>query len=339
MTSRLRATQKPRIEVALADIQPDFANLILDFVRDRFDFVLTRNRNAPFVLHSIDGHEVLKYNGVRIFVTGENVTPAFATSDYALAFDKLSYGDRYLWLPLIRLYHPDYAALTNPRPPVDEVIAEKTDFCAYVMSNTTDSAEERVRIFELLSTYKTVNSGGRWQNNVGGRVTDKRAFQSRHKFVIAFENSSSRGYLTEKFAQAASANAVPIYWGDPDIAEIFNPRAFINCHDFHTLEEVVNYVREIDQNDDRYRLMLAEPWFRDNLEPVGLRDETIAAFLGNIFQQSPESAFRRNLSRWGLKRERQRYDAYHRPLLHELKRLRKGWRTLAHQIVPRRKKY
>lgn len=330
---------KPKIRIATPDTHPDFVRNYLRFVEDRYEFELTRDRDAPFVFHSIGGHEVLKYPGVRIFVTGENVTPNFAVSDYALAFDKLAFGDRYLWLPLIKLYRESYAALTMPRPPVETVLAQKTDFCAYVMSNTTDSAEERIRIFDLLSTYKQVNSGGRWRNNVGGRVPDKLAFQSRHKFVIAFENSSSAGYLTEKFADAAAADAVPIYWGDPDIGELFNPRAFVNCHAFPNLEAAAAEVQRIDRDDEAYRQMLAEPWFPGGIEPECLRDATIAAFLAQIFDQAPQTAGRRNRSRWGLKMERNLYDMCHRPPVHTYKLLRKSWRNFCHKILPRRKMY
>ena len=207
------------------------------------------------------------------------------------------------------------------------------------MSNTTDSAEERTRIFDMLSEYKQVNSGGRWRNNVGGQVSDKLEFQSKHKFVIAFENCSHPGYLTEKFADAATANAVPIYWGDPDIGKLFNPKSFINCHDFQTLEQAVERVKEIDQNDELYREMLSEPWFRDGIEPQCLRNETFASFLSNIFDQQPEQAFRRNRGRWGIKTEKMLYDMHHRPHLHGLKLLRKKWRKLYHTVVPKRKKY
>lgn len=331
--------KKPKRRVAIADTLPDFVENVLEFVSDQYDFELTRDYDADYVFHSIDGYEVLKYQGTRIFVTGENVTPNFAISDYAMAFDKMTFGDRYLWLPLIKLYRDSYTVLTSPRLPADEIFRQKTDFCAYVMSNTKDSAEERLRIYDLLATYKQVNSGGQWRNNVGGRVSDKRAFQSKHKFVIAFENCSSPGYLTEKFAEAAAANAVPIYWGDPDIGQLFNPNAFINCHDFKSLEEAAEQVMRVDQDDNLYRAMLSEPWFPDGIEPGCLRDETFAAFLSNIFDQNPPSAGRRNRSRWGLKVERRLYDMYYRPHVHGFSLFRKGWRNLCHTLLPRRKRY
>ncbi len=330
---------KPKKRIAYADIDMKTARAALQFVWDRYDFELTRDRDADYVIHSVGGFEVLKYPGVRIFITGENVTPNFAISDYAMAFEKMHFGDRYVWLPLIKFSSKAYSSLKAPRPPADEILQQKTDFCAYVMSNTTDSAEERIRIFDLLCEYKKVNSGGRWRNNVGGQVPDKLAFQTKHKFVIAFENCSHPGYITEKFADAAAANAVPIYWGDPTIGKLFNTRAFINCHDFSTLEEAVEQVRKVDQNDELYRQMLSEPWFPDAVEPQCLRDETFAEFLANIFDQQPEKAFRRNRGRWGKKWEQHLYDMYYRPHVQAFKLFRRGWRAFWHIFIPSRKKY
>ncbi|NCG11342.1 MAG: hypothetical protein GWP33_09745, partial [Alphaproteobacteria bacterium] len=252
------------------------------------------------------------YSGIRIFVTGEYVTPNFNISDYALAFDHLDFGDRYCRLPLIKLFRDAYDTLCAPRPPGDTVAAHKTGFCAYVMSNTKNSAPEREQLVEAINQYKPVALGGKWRNNVGGPVEDKIAFQSNYKFVLAIENHSAPGYLTEKFAQAAQSNAVPIYWGDTTITDYLNPKAFINANDFDSPEALVQHIREVDQDDPAYQTMLAEPWFPNQQEPEVWKDSTFAAFLSNIFDQSHEQAYRRNLSRWGIKTEKRlREMAFH----------------------------
>jgi len=331
-------TTKRTIRIAAVDFGPETSMLtnVLEFLSDHYDFEITTDRNADYVFHSNYGYDVLAYPGVRIFITGENVSPNMGISDYAMAFDQMTFGDRYCWMPLIKLYRDAYDTFLHPRPPVDEIIAGKTDFCAYVMSSTRDSAPERTRIFDLLNEYKPVHSGGSWNNNVGGRVPDKLAFQASHKFVIAFENSSTPGYLTEKFADAAQANAIPIYWGDPTIGEYFNPRAFVNCHDFDSLEDAVERVKQIDADDALYQSMLAEPWFPEGIEPECLRTETFQIFLSNIFEQEPEKAFRRNRGRWGMKQERILYRMHKRPLEHGVRMLRKNILDTYHRIVPRR---
>ena len=298
--------QKKIKRVALIDAGSKnyISKAILALVSPQYEFQITNARDADYVFHSVDGCEVLNYTGVRIFVTGEYVTPNFNLSDYALAFDPIEFGDRYCRLPLIKLYEESYRALGATRPPATEALAQKTGFCAYVMSNTKNSAPEREQLVEALDTYKSVALGGKWRNNVGGPVPDKIAFQTAYKFVLAVENYSAPGYLTEKFAQAAQSNAIPIYWGDPTITQYINPKAFINCHDFSSMASLLARVRELDCDDDAYRAMLPEPWFINGEEPPEWRDATFTDFLCNIFDQPHESAYRRNRSRWGIKTEK-----------------------------------
>lgn len=336
--SRGQEDDRPLKRVALLDTNEVVARRMLSFVDDRYHFEYVPPGKADYIIHSVDGFDVLKYDAVRIFVTGENVPPNFLISDYAAAFDKLEYRDRYIWMPLIRLYPEAYDVLLRPRRPAEEIASEKDSFCSYVMSNTKNSARERIAIFDKLSTYDMVSSGGRWRNNVGGRVADKDAFQRRHKFAIAFENHSYPGYLTEKFSQAAAVDAIPIYWGDPDIAEVFNSKAFVNCHDFNSLDEVVGGVVEIDQDRDRYLAMLAEPWFRNGAEYPALQRSVFIDFLTNIFDQPLPLAYRRNRGRWGLKKEAELRNMAIYPCRYKLRQMRTNFRSLRHKLLGTKKR-
>ena len=302
--SKMPAKAKKRIALVDAGPKAEILRAVLPFIEDQYEFEITDDRDAEYVLHSCFGNDVLKYSGIRIFVTGEYVTPNFNISDYALAFDHLEFGDRYCRLPLIKLFCDAYASLVAPRTDIDTTLKNKTGFCAYVMSNTKNSAPERERIVDALNQYKAIDCGGKWRNNVGGPVADKIAFQSKYKFVLAIENYSAPGYLTEKFAQAAQSNAIPIYWGDPTITQYMNPKAFVNCHDFDTEENLVSHIRRLDTNEQAYRAMLTEPWFKQEQEPNDWQDATFARFLCHIFNQPHKQAYRRNRSRWGIKTEK-----------------------------------
>lgn len=297
---------KVKKRIALVDAGPkaEILRAVLPFIEDDYELEITDDRDAEYVLHSCFGNDVLKYSGIRIFVTGEYVSPNFNISDYALAFDHLKFGDRYCRLPLIKLYRDAYASLVAPRIDIDTILKNKTGFCAYVMSNTKNSAPERERIVDALNTYKAVDCGGKWRNNVGGPVADKISFQSKYKFVLAIENYSAPGYLTEKFTQAAQSNAIPIYWGDPTITQYMNPKAFVNAHKFETEEGLVSHIRHLDTNEQAYRAMLAEPWFKQKQEPYDWQDATFTRFLCHIFDQPHKQAYRRNRSRWGIKTEK-----------------------------------
>ena len=39
------------------------------------------------------------------------------------------------------------------------------------------------------------------------------------RFNLAFENSQSPGYVTEKVYDGLSAGTIPVYWGAPDVDE------------------------------------------------------------------------------------------------------------------------
>jgi len=307
---------KKRITVCVAeDCGKRFrlADQLLEWISDRYDIELV-SRDAQYVLFSCYGYNVLKHAGVRIYVTGENVLPDFNICDYALGCGYLDFGDRYYRLPLYRFYTPTYDRVLNPRRPPEEIIREKTGFCAFVASNM-EGDPARQRIVELLNGYKPVDLGGRWMNNVGGPVADKLAFQAGYKFVIAFENTSTPGYLCEKILDAFACDAIPIYWGDPEASRDFNSEAFVDCHACGSLEAAVERVKQIDQDDALYRRMLEAPAFRNGIEPDYLREERIKAFLYHIFDPPLEQAFRRNRGRWGMKYERRLDAAFHRPWL------------------------
>lgn len=142
-----------------------------------------------------------------------------------------------------------------------------------------------------MSQYKAIDSGG-ILNNVGGKVKDKLAFLSDYKFSFAMENVSHEGYCTEKIIDSFIAGTVPIYWGDPEVTEYFNERAFINCHAYSTVDEVINEIIEIDNNDEKYLSMLEEPIFSDNFYSPEKQDIRLENWLVSIFER--EYAIRRN---------------------------------------------
>ncbi len=253
-----------------------------------------------YLLYSVYGSEHLKYPGVRIFYTGENQVPDFNLCDYALGYHHLHFGDRYKRIPL---YYLHQEAMDQSRRKVHFTradLAQKTDFCNFLYSNAK-AHPNRDAMFHKLAAYRHVVSGGKHLNNTGARVVDKLAFQQQSKFTIAFENSSHPGYTTEKILHAFAAQTVPIYWGNPLIAGEFNPRAFINCHNYQTLDQVVERVKQVDQDNALYLSMMQE-----ELTFPDCRQE-ILSFFDSIFSQVPELAFRRDRQFWGRRYEKQRF--------------------------------
>ena len=106
-------------------------------------------------------------------------------------------------------------------------------------------------------------------------MADKVAFLRRHKFTIAFENESHPFYSTEKIVEAFAAHTVPIYWGKPRVADDFNPKAFINAHDFKSLDALVDFVAQVDKDDARYQQYLAQEPFVGGVDAIHALDERV----------------------------------------------------------------
>lgn len=250
------------------------------------------SENPDYLLYSIFSQDFFEYDCIRIYIGIENYTPDFNICDYAIGYDHLQFGDRYIRHPLYLRYKKNLEQALIKHQNLQNILDEKTEFCSFVYSNSKKVETPREIMFSKLSDYKKVNSGGSVLNNVGGPVEDKLLFEGKHKFSIAFENSSHSGYITEKIIQAFAAKTIPIYFGDPRVSEYFNPSAFINCHDFNTLDEVVDKVIDIDNNNDLYLSIMKQPIFVDN--SYINNNMALEHFLTQIFDQPLSSAFRRN---------------------------------------------
>lgn len=275
------------IKINFTDFSTDFDkenNQFTQILRDRYNVEISDN--PDYIFYSMFGKKFLDYDCVKIYYTGECVVPDFNLCDYAMAFDNINFGDRYLRVPLYELFQYKLKYQTI----VDESVprTEKTAFCGFVVSND-QGMKERQQMFDLLSKYKKVDSGGRFMNNIGGPVKDKLAFDQSHKFSLTFENCSHIGYTTEKIVDAFAADVIPIYYGNPEIGKEFNTKAFVNIHDFDSLEDAVKRIIEIDQNDELYNQIKSEP-----IISGARKDDTeLRTFLYNIFDQPLENARRR----------------------------------------------
>lgn len=264
---------------------------------DRPDFVWSCNMTP----------DIYKYPCVRIVTMGENLRPDFNLYDYAFGFDDMQFGDRYYHIPYYYYSDDRWKAAREKHLHIDRQKIRDRKFCSVVVSNELNSYPARRDFFDTLFQYKQVDSGGRAYNNIGGPVEDKLAFLNKYKFNIAFENSSTPGYVTEKIMDAFAAGVVPIYWGAPDIAKEFNNKAFINCHQFSSWEEVVRELKRLDKDEDAYMDMLKTPILtEDCFASKFCNDSYYQQCIRSIFDQEPQRAIRRTNSEhgWGAFYER-----------------------------------
>lgn len=296
------------IKVAFVDFWEacDIENHIISKVlKKNFDVRYVDPQEADYIFFSVfgDAHWFLPDDAIKIFYTGENLSPDFNICDYAIGFDWIEFGDRYFRLPnyyATNFFYPKVNIMQHKHELTDNIDYANRGFCSFVVSNGEGNPMRR-KIFETLSKYKQVDSGGRWMNNVGGPVLDKLEFERKHKFSICFENSSHIGYTTEKIVEAFAAQTVPIYWGDPYVTKVFNKDSFINVMDYKCLDDLIDTIVEIDKDKDFYIKMLKTPALIDSNFSYDAQVDYLSAFLCNIVTQPKDSAKRYNRDFWGKK--------------------------------------
>lgn len=275
------------LTIALRDVC-NRLSITVNIVDENIEYQSVDSDIKDIVVFSVFGesHWFVPDSAIKIFYTGENICPDFNACDYALGFEWLNFGDRYLRLPNY-LATPFFINHTKMMEGIDRSVLDENyahrDFCSFVVSNG-DANPIRQEFFDRLNEYKRVDSGGRYLNNVGGPVDDKIEFCRKHKFTIAFENSSHPGYTTEKIVDAFAACSVPIYWGDPEVTKVFNPKAFINVNDYFSVNEAIDAINEINCNNELYMSMLHEKPYVDYGECFDMKYSQLVAFTVNIVQ-------------------------------------------------------
>lgn len=256
-----------KIRINFTDFWPSFNktnNYFYNLLIQKFEVIIDEN-NPDLLIYSCYSQEYLNYNCTRIFFTGENVRPDFTGCDFAFSFDYNS-RKKHFRLPLYSIYIDHHQMLdqltyTKSRREALKIWESKSKFCCIVVSNP--SCKKRIDFFTNLSKIKRIDSGGKVLNNIGGCVGDKYEFIKDYKFVLSFENSSYKGYTTEKILEPIYKDCIPVYWGNPLVSRDFNEKRFVNYNNFNTEEELINKLIEIDENNELAIEMIMQSPFSD----------------------------------------------------------------------------
>ncbi|MBQ3671883.1 MAG: hypothetical protein II921_10495 [Treponema sp.] len=274
-------------------------NFIVRALKTNFDVEVLpvgEKSDIDALFYSVYSYHCLEYDCPRIFFTGENAFPDFNICDYGIGFELHEIGDRFFRYPVsLADFHRDYEDMEQKNNSVPQNPFHRK-FCAQVVSNVVYTDGFRDAFFNELCKYKQVDSGGRHLNNIGmpGGVPDKREFLENYKFSLAFENVGHPGYCTEKITQSFAAHTIPIYWGDPNVADYFNEKSFININSFNTIEDAIEYIKKIDNDESLYLSMLNEPAVIAPAAGSEHIDKEFSAWLRAIFDQPKEKRYRKS---------------------------------------------
>ena len=265
-------------------------NNIITIIKKKYS-VNINSENPDYLIFNIFSCEYLnpKYNNsIKIAFYTENQITDFNTADYCIGHSHINYFDRYFKFPVYFIYR--FFEFNNMEI---EIVRNRTlnssirkKFCAAIITNgwwTTDGF--RMNFINELNKYKQVDMGGRYKNNVGP-VNNKTEFLSSYKFSIAMENTEGDGYVSEKIFDAFLSGTIPIYYGDYMIDEYFNPEAFILIRGEKDMKQKIEYIKEIDNNDELYKKILSQKLFLNKDYIKNKTKEEFINFFYNIFLQT-----------------------------------------------------
>jgi len=281
-------------------------NFFTDLLGAHYQVVVSDKPDLLFYSDTAGSHLHRLYSCKKVFWTGESTLPDFNVCDFAMTPRKID-DPRHCRLPFYVVgTECDAMDLIKGPDDAEQVFRQARHGCGVVISNTGKKASCRNQFFHKLAKRIEVHSGGRGFNNIGGPIPSggaaKHDFLRRFRFNMCFENLSLPGYATEKLVEAMWARCIPIYWGDPEIADQFNPRSFINVSDFATEEAAIDRICEIENNDQLYLAMLKEPFFHGNRPNEFFDLDRYARFLRAAVESDmrPVSGGRTFFGRWRL---------------------------------------
>ena len=267
------------------------------------NYEINETDDADYVICScFDLYKYCSAKQVRIMYSGENYIPDYNLIDYSLCSYPIAFGDRNFFLPASLFgYDGERKNIEKRKNCFDNSILKTKPKFANLIASYDSEGNYRSKLFDVLSEYKHIDSPGKFKKNCTDEVkfqdNSKILFQKAFKFSLCIESAVNAGFNTEKILVAFYAETIPIYYGDPDIAKIFNPKAFINVADYDTIQDVVDKIIEIDNNDELYLSMLNEPVFHND-RFITDTFKNAEDFIKHIFDQPLENAYRRSRVYW-----------------------------------------
>lgn len=133
----------------------------------------------------------------------------------------------------------------------------------------------RRKLLQLTNTVEKVTCAGKFMNTTDELITkyanDKWEYLKKFRFNICPENTSSKGYVTEKILDAFVGGCIPIYWGGEKKEwiepEIFNPEAFLYYEEGKE-EVLLSQIVELWANQEAYQKFVSVPPFKKDAAKI-----------------------------------------------------------------------
>jgi hypothetical protein len=102
------------------------------------------------------------------------------------------------------------------------------------------------------------------------------------QFGVAIENTSHRGYFTEKIMELFLFKTIPLYWGCSNIGDFFNPEGIIT---FNNVDDAIYTLNNLDENYYNDRIKVIEENYYKALKYIDY-EQNIVDKITEIFKHN-----------------------------------------------------
>jgi hypothetical protein len=233
--------------------------------------IINDPEQSDLIICSIFGNCKLKYNHKKkIYLNFESQNFTFLPN--TIYFSSNLYESYNYYLPLYICYYGFdlYHLLQQTRNLLTEEEFNNKYTCLTIISNRNSNF--RVDFLNNLIRKKIpVDNYGKFKKTIHDNIIANSSWFDprmgdvikKYKFMVCMENCSKIGYHTEKIMHAFKNNIIPIYWGDENCKDIFNPEAYINVN-LLGINGAIEKIELLNSNLDEYNKMLSQPIFKED---------------------------------------------------------------------------
>lgn len=289
---------------SLLDLGPAFNN---NKYLSETGLAIKESEEADFIIYNVFGDFIANVasdnsKAIKILFISEPVSSDFIFFDYCIGFEPYDYGGRNCFYPFFL-----YSCVANNIIPTQvsyadafSILKSKDIFCEMVFRHDGRDLS-RKKYFDLLSSYKKVESAGTYLNNQKDHLVvdyrdgsrTKYDFQKRCKFSLCIQSIKKEWFINEKIMHSLYANEIPIFFGCEEVKTIFNPKRIIFIEDYPNDIDLLNRIIEIDNNDELFCDIISQPIFNN----PNFVDETIdnaSKFLYDVFVSQKKRLIEKN---------------------------------------------
>lgn len=261
-------------------------NIFIWILKKHYDIIID-DKNPDILFYSLYYNKHMEYkNCLKIYVNSEpqpynNLELFDKKSRHYISISDANHiitsyksnikNNFYMPIFLMWLYHHIY--VTKKIKSFESLLenrklTNRSKFCIYLHNNL--SPHKRNSIYNELNKYKFVDT--KQTIHVPDGSLNKIISLENFKFSFSMQNHYYKdimseynfpGLIDEKIIESLISGSIPLYYGNENIGEYLNEKAFLNYHTFNSDDDFIKKIIEIDQNENLYREIASQPIIND----------------------------------------------------------------------------